>query len=143
KISRKVASLPVVTQYIGPQRRPASFRTFTTMVSLVSPNRATNPSTADTSTRSTAAVRLTGRSTPRLSVLAIIENLLDRHLEKARDAEGQRQGGIVLAGLDRVDRLPRHVEPQGQFRLAPVAFGAQHLEAVVHIRLACLYVRFT
>ena len=32
------------------------------------------------------------------------------------DLEGERQRGIIFAGLDRVDRLPRHVEVPGQVR---------------------------
>src|SRR5690606_31798151 len=74
----------------------------------------------------------TGRSMSRSSLLAIVENLLDRHVEQAGDAECQRQRRIVLAGFDRVDRLARHVEAQGQLRLAPVALGAQHFQPVLH-----------
>ena len=40
----------------------------------------------------------------------------------------------MLASLDRVDGLARHIEPPGQFSLAPVAFSTQHLEAVFHDR---------
>ena len=38
----------------------------------------------------------------------------------------------MLAGLDRVDRLARHIEAASQFGLAPPAFGAQHSQAIVH-----------
>ena len=60
------------------------------------------------------------------------ENLLDRQVEQLGDAEGERQRGIVFAGLDRVDALARHFEPLGQVLLAPVALGAEHAEAVFH-----------
>jgi len=47
------------------------------------------------------------------------EDLLDAPLEKPREGEGERQRGIVLAGLDRVHRLSRHVEVCGEFGLRP------------------------
>ena len=52
--------------------------------------------------------------------------------EQFGDPEGERQRGIVAAGLDGVDALARDFEPIGEIALAPVAFGAQHLEAIVH-----------
>ena len=64
--------------------------------------------------------------------LAVVEYPFDRHLEQASQAERQGQRRVVLAGLDRVDRLARHVEPLRQLGLAPVALCAQNLEAVVH-----------
>src|SRR5690606_13791362 len=45
------------------------------------------------------------------------EHVLDAAGEQARDAEGQRQAGVVLAGLQRVDGLPRHVQALGKFAL--------------------------
>jgi uncharacterized protein (DUF885 family) len=60
------------------------------------------------------------------------ENLLDWPLEESRDAEGQRQAGIELAGLDGVDRLARDLELRRQRGLGPVALGAQHLETILH-----------
>ena len=36
-----------------------------------------------------------------------IKNLLDPQLEEAGDLERQRKAGVILAGLDGVDRLPR------------------------------------
>ncbi len=95
------------------------------------------------SVHSAAAFGVGGRSWSPSSVLAVIENLLDRKFEKPGDAEDQRERGIMLAGLDRVDRLTRHVEPQGQVGLAPVALGPQDLEAVFHVTRTCLYVRQT
>ena len=61
------------------------------------------------------------------------EDGLDRLFENAGDLEGQRQGGVVAAGLQRIDGLARHAQPLGQFGLTPVALGAQHLETVVHV----------
>ena len=65
-------------------------------------------------------------------MVSIIENILDPHVEQAGNPEGQGEGRVVFAGLDGVDRLTRHIEPASQFRLAPVAFGAQDFEAVFH-----------
>src|SRR5690606_18596067 len=90
-ISRYIASRPVVIQCTGPQRSPASLSTLATMLSLTSANSATSASTADSSADSMANVRLTGRFMSRSSLLAIVENLLDRHVEQAGDAERQRQ----------------------------------------------------
>src|SRR5689334_17233748 len=53
---------------------------------------------------------MAGRSADRASVGSVIENLLDRQAEQARDLEREREGRIVFAGLDGVDRLPGHVE---------------------------------
>src|SRR6185437_6798708 len=68
----------------------------------------------------------------RLSGSVVHENRLDRLAEQARDLERQRQAGVVLAGLDGVDALARDVEPGREVRLAPVALGAQHFQAVLH-----------
>ena len=84
---------------------------------------------------SAIVLKVAARSPGRSSLMLIIENLLDRKVEKAGDAEGERQRGIVLAGLDRVDCLARDVEPDGQLGLAPIPLGAQNLEAVVHARV--------
>src|SRR6187549_435767 len=71
------------------------------------------------------------RSPSPIAVL-IIEYLLDPQVEQSRDSEGERQRGIVLARLDRIHRLARHAEPAAKLGLTPVAFGAQHLQPVVH-----------
>src|SRR5580698_10303580 len=63
------------------------------------------------------------------------EDRLDGLAEQAGDLEGERQAGVVFAGLDGVDALARDVEPPGEFGLTPVALGAQHFQAVFH-RLA-------
>ena len=44
----------------------------------------------------------------------------------------QGQAGIEFFLLDGVDRLPRRLQPVGQLRLGPVAFGAQNLQTVFH-----------
>lgn len=60
------------------------------------------------------------------------ENRLDRHVEQIGYAECERQRGIIFAGLDRIDRLPRHREEISQILLAPIALGAQDFKAVFH-----------
>ncbi len=53
------------------------------------------------------------------------EDGLDRLLEQPRDAERERQAGVVLAVLDRVDGLTGDLQLFGEPRLRPVALGAQ------------------
>src|SRR5689334_23747401 len=65
-------------------------------------------------------------------VMAIIENLLDRAVEEAREPEGERQRRIIFAGLDGVYRLARDAEAGAELRLAPVPLRAQHLQPVLH-----------
>src|SRR3546814_9546200 len=60
------------------------------------------------------------------------ENIFDPQLEQVGDAEGEGERRVVFPRLDRVDRLARHFEPLGEIALAPVALGAQDLEAVLH-----------
>src|SRR3546814_17008018 len=67
-----------------------------------------------------------------ISLVTIIENLLDRHGEQPCQLEGERQRGVVFSCLDRIHRLARDIEPVGKPRLAPVSTHAQHLELVVH-----------
>ena len=43
----------------------------------------------------------------------------------------------MFAGFDRVDRLTRHAEPPAKLCLAPVAFGAQHFQPVLHGQDEC------
>ena len=57
------------------------------------------------------------------------EDRLDGQLEKTGDREGERQGGIVAAGLDRVDGLPGHFEFLRKVRLAPGALGSRERAA--------------
>src|SRR3546814_15796479 len=66
------------------------------------------------------------------------ENIFDPQLEQVGDAEGEGERRVVFPRLDRVDRLARHFEPLGEIALAPVALGAQDLEAVLHApRIRC------
>ncbi|VVT16915.1 hypothetical protein ERY430_70424 [Erythrobacter sp. EC-HK427] len=67
-----------------------------------------------------------------VSILSVIENLLDWHFEQPRNAESEGERGVVLAGLDGIHRLPRDIEVPGKFRLAPIPHGTQHFELVVH-----------
>ena len=67
----------------------------------------------------------------------ILKDLLDPHPEYPRNLECQRQARIELAFLDGVRGLARHVEFRGKPGLRPVAFGAQHLEAVLHAYRLC------
>ena len=75
-----------------------------------------------------------GLDAPILPVSAIIENLLDPHPEQARQPEGQRQRRIVLAGLDRVDRLARHTDPAAKLRLAPATFCTYYQQSILQCR---------
>src|SRR3954447_16104673 len=73
-----------------------------------------------------------GRGSGFMAALPVVENLLDRPLEQAGEAEGERQRRIVLPSLDRVHRLARDSEPAAKLRLAPVPLGPQHFETVLH-----------
>lgn len=61
-----------------------------------------------------------------------MENFLDRHVEQPGDTKGKRQGGIMLAGLNGVDGLTRHIQPPCQIRLAPVVHRTQNFKTVFH-----------
>ena len=61
----------------------------------------------------------------------VLKDCFDRQAEEASELEGERQAGIILAGLDGVDALAGDVEEVGELRLAPAAFGAQRLESVL------------
>src|SRR4249919_1556211 len=83
------------------------------------------------------ACRPVGESGCRGSWLAscgrlVLENAFARFAEPARDAEGQRQARVVLAGLQRVHRLPGHVQLLGERALRPATPFAQFAQAVVH-----------
>ena len=87
---------------------------------------------ADVSDPAVAALLRRGRRGPgrrgaRASVR--LEDLLDPAAEEAGDPEGQGQAGVVAAGLDRVDGLPRDPQPLGEVALRPAALGPQGLEA--------------
>ncbi len=57
--------------------------------------------------------------------LVVGEDLLDRLAEQPRDAERDRQAGIELAVLDRVDRLAREAQLLGEIALRPAALCSQ------------------
>src|SRR5206468_7665778 len=76
--------------------------------------------------------RLAATPAPLVSLMLIIENVLDMLVEQARELERERERGIVLAGLDRVDRLARHAEAAAKLGLAPVALGAKDFQTVLH-----------
>src|SRR5690606_10909099 len=73
-----------------------------------------------------------GRSVRRSGGGVVEEDGLDGAPEDAGDAEGQRQGRIVLAGLDGVDGLARDAQARGQVALAPAPLGAQHFQMIAH-----------
>jgi hypothetical protein len=56
----------------------------------------------------------------------------DRLAEDGGDAVGEVQGGVVLLGLQRIDRLARHSDGAAQLLLGPAALGAKFLHAVLH-----------
>src|SRR5690606_34373465 len=60
------------------------------------------------------------------------EDRFDGFAEQARQAEGQRQARVVLAGLDRVHGLARDLQALGQFALRPAEALAQFTDAAVH-----------
>ena len=57
-------------------------------------------------------------------VCFILEERFDRLTKEARDFEGERQARVVLARLDGIDTLARHIEPFRQLGLTPAAFCA-------------------
>src|SRR5436305_5436302 len=76
--------------------------------------------------------KLLSSDTPAILDCAIIENLLYAHVEQPRQPEGQRQRRIVLAGLDRIDRLARDADPAAKLRLAPASFRPQDPQSILH-----------
>src|SRR5688572_21338255 len=60
------------------------------------------------------------------------EDVLDRALEQARNAERERQAGIVFATLQRVDCLPRYAQLIRQIRLRPAQLSPQRRQHVLH-----------
>jgi hypothetical protein len=69
---------------------------------------------------------------PRRRHERVEEDPLDRQFEQGRQAIGQRQGRVVLVGLDRVDRLAGGVHPLGQFALAQAQRQADFAQPVLH-----------
>jgi hypothetical protein len=60
----------------------------------------------------------------------VVEDLLDRLLEKLREREGGRQARVELAGLDRVDGLAGDAGMQRQVALGPAAGCAELADPV-------------
>ncbi len=63
----------------------------------------------------------------------IVENLVDALAEEAGYAEGEREGGVKLSGLERIHGLPGDAESFGEVALTPAALGAQHAKIVLHL----------
>src|SRR3954447_20980482 len=61
-----------------------------------------------------------------------MEQLLDARAEEAGEADRERQGGQVAAGLDGVDGLSRDAQRGRQRALAELARGAEVADVVVH-----------
>jgi hypothetical protein len=79
-----------------------------------------------------------------VSIETIIENLLNPHAEQSGDLERERERGVIFPRLDRVHRLPRHVEPFAKLRLAPVGASARSIFSLVfHVRFGCPCVMLT
>ena len=76
-------------------------------------------------------------------VVVCMEYLLDACAEKPGDRDGQRKRGGVTAGLDRVDRLPGHVQPLGKVGLRKPLRDAALANVIAHrawplaVKLAC------
>src|ERR1700682_1113590 len=64
--------------------------------------------------------------------LFIQKDCLDRCVEEAGQAEGQRQAGVEFAGFDGVDALAGDFESFGQVGLAPLPLGAEDAKSVLH-----------
>jgi|ERR1700683_1653466 len=60
------------------------------------------------------------------------EDVFDFELKLPGDFEGERQTGIVAAGLDGIDGLAGNFEPSGQIGLAPTPLRTKFPEDVLH-----------
>src|SRR3954464_13160508 len=76
----------------------------------------------------------TGLERPAFAAAFVEEDLLDAEPEQPRQPQCQRKRGVVLAGLDRVDRLARHSGAAAELGLAPAALGPKHPQTVAHLR---------
>ncbi len=56
--------------------------------------------------------------------------------EQRCDFKGKGKAGIVLAGLDRIYRLPRDIELISELGLRPLMVSTQVAHAVLHLYLA-------
>ena len=60
------------------------------------------------------------------------KDIFDLEFKLPGDFEGERQAGIVAAGLDGVDGLAGNLEPVGQVGLTPAPLRAKFPEDVFH-----------
>src|SRR5215471_7764139 len=65
-------------------------------------------------------------------VVVGMEDLLDGDAEKPGDRDGQGKRGGVAVGLDRVDRLPGHVQPLGEVALRKPLRDAALANVIAH-----------
>src|ERR1035437_5688114 len=71
-------------------------------------------------------------------MFVVMEEPLDRSTEEPGDGEGQRQGGQIAAGLDRVDRLARDAQLLRELALAEATALTLLAHLVGHgVKLAC------
>src|ERR1035437_3079208 len=71
-------------------------------------------------------------------MFVVMEEPLDRSTEEPGDGEGQRQGGQIAAGLDRVDRLAGDAQLLRELALAEATTLALPPHFVGHgFKLAC------
>src|SRR5687768_10339984 len=116
---------------ISPNGRPlrAALTPMKTPITIPAPN---SPPMVHQNRRRRRASNIS--PSPRSAMIApIIENLLDWLREQPRQPECERERRVMLARLDRVDRLPRHAEPAAKLSLAPAAFGAQYSQPVLQL----------
>src|SRR5262245_14322360 len=121
------------------------------MVSLRPPSRKTPPNAVMMPSEITPLVRsppipramsiTTPSATERagryhLDLVICTEDLLNWAVEIPGEGQGERQRWGVTLGLDRVDRLPRHVESGGELALGKTEGGPQLAHSVAHQR-AC------
>jgi hypothetical protein len=64
--------------------------------------------------------------------MLVIEDLLHRTPEEARESQRKRQGRRVPLLLDRVDRLARDVDGLGQLLLRESSLGPERPDVVSH-----------
>ena len=82
----------------------------------------------------TAVSAVVNRNTKtlRMEITVRAENPFDRLFEQFRNRKRQRQAGIVFAGFDGVDRLPRDLQSGSQIRLGPRSLCPEDPQPIVH-----------
>ena len=68
-------------------------------------------------------------------LLFVGEDGFDGGIEETSEFEGEWETGIELTCLDGVDGLPRDFEALSEVGLAPIAFGTENTEPVLHLYL--------